>query len=704
MDFRVSIIVLVVVLSILSVSFGFCSRKTPVIREDLAYHLKTVEDVVTLFPKKVDDINRVLDRYMQKALISIDQIISIPGEQRTFENTALALDRLISLSDLAIAGNIFSIVEVTNTQEAMRNAAHDAVMKIQNFSVDNISNNKQLYVAFKAYAQGNALKENLSPEQRYFIQETMDGFVRAGLDLPDDTLEMAKKLKKELAQLMLDFDRNIAQDKSTITVKHEGLKGLEQDFITTLKQTDDGKYIIGVDYPTVFHVMANCVVEDTRKQLYFAFSNRAYPANDVLLQQIIAIRDQLARLIGFDSYAHLDLDDQMVKNPDRAYDFLNDLIKRARKKVEKEFEQWTADLPESVTLTDDGKVKPWDMQYIQNQYKKKYLAVDEQRVKEYFPMEKTIESLLAIYKQFLSIDFEEVPVSGTWHEDVKLVKVYGKDRAQLLGYLFLDLYPRPDKYSHACHAGFVHSVINEDGSLLTPGVSMMIANFPKSTPTKPSLLRRDDVQVFFHEFGHALHAMLGATRVASFSGTSVKRDFVEMPSQMLEEWLWDKEILKKVSSHYQTGKPLSDELIDKIIALKRYDSGYFINRQAFLSTASLDYYMPGEHKNPLEIWQCLHEKITPEIMFDQNSHGYASFGHLTGYGPKYYGYMWSKVFALDLFNTIKKQGLLNPEIGQKYVREVLGKGGSQDPNELLRNFLGREPNSDAFFADLGLTS
>ena len=284
------------------------------------------------------------------------------------------------------------------------------------------------------------------------------------------------------------------------------------------------------------------------------------------------------------------------------------------------------------------------------------------------------------------------------------MKVYNKNHSQLFGYLFLDLYPRPDKYSHAAHGTIVPGVRGEDGSRLTPNVSVVMANFPKSTKTKPSLLRRDDLQTFFHEFGHALHAMLGATHIASFAGTSVKDDFVEMPSQMLEEWLWNKDILKQISSHYQTGDSLPDELLKRIIALKRYDSGYFVTRQSFLSLVSLDYFAAGEDKDPSEIWKQLYEQINKKIAFESGSHSYASFGHLTSYGPKYYGYLWSKVFALDMFDTIKKHGLLNPEIGQKYVREVLNKGGSQDPNELLRTFLGREPTSDAFFEELGLTS
>lgn len=230
----------------------------------------------------------------------------------------------------------------------------------------------------------------------------------------------------------------------------------------------------------------------------------------------------------------------------------------------------------------------------------------------------------------------------------------------------------------------------------------MIANFPKSTATKPSLLKRGDVQTFFHEFGHALHALLGRTHTASLAGTNVKRDFVEMPSQMLEEWLTDASILKELSCHYVTGKQLPDELIERILSLKHFDSGSFVQRQLMLSLLALELYKDGEHKDIYALYKELFNRTRHFVAYEPEDHMYASFGHLTGYGAKYYGYMWSKVFALDMFDEIKKQGLLNPVIGKKYVTEVLAKGGSQDPDEMLKNFLGREPNQKAFLRDLGL--
>ena len=683
----------------LTVTFGYCAR-TGEIRM-LSENIKTLDDAKKLFPTTPDEIKRDTEKYIQESQRALDAIISISNDKRTFENTAKALDDLEARSDLSIKDSVFWITEHMHPDKAMRDAAHESQQKIRTFYIDNISNNKKLYEAFKAYAEGNAKQEDLSETRRYFIDESMKDFKRLGLDLSDEKLEQLKILNKKLMKLVMEFDRNIAEDASSITVTREELKGLQDDFIDTLKQTDDGKYILGVDYPTYFQVMQYSLHEPTRKRLYESFSNRAHPKNEPLLKEIIALRDEKAKLIGYESFAALNISDQMVQSAERAESFIKDLRERAEKKADQELELFIKELPESVSLREDGTVNAWDQSLLKAKYKQKHFNVDEQKIAEYFPMEHTIKELLDIYRQFLGVDFKEVPVSGMWHEDVKLIEVYNKDRSQLYGYLFMDLHPRPNKYSHAAHAGLVSAIRLPDGSRL-PAVAVLIANFTKPTKDKPSLLKRDEVSTFFHEFGHAMHSQLGATELGSHAGTHVKTDFVEMPSQMLEEWLWDKNILKKISKHYQTGEPLPDELIDNIIALKQYDSGHVVTRQAMLAQYALDLYKSGAQKDPYKILHELLPRVLPRVYYGPEYRLYANFGHLTGYGAKYYGYLWSKVFALDLFDTIKKTGLLNPEIGKRYVDEVIGKGGSTDPNQLLKNFLGREPRQDAFLKDLGL--
>lgn len=666
----------------------------------ISENIKSIEDVKALFPQSPQEIAHDTDRYIAETKKAVDAIIAIPHNQRTFANTAKALDDILARSNLKTKINAFEMMTYLHPDQAMRDRGHDAVKKIKEFSIDNISNNKQLYEAFKAYVDGNAKKELLNDEQQYFLEQTMKSFKRAGLDLPDEKLEHVKKLEKKLSDLTLTFDRTIDDDNRTIIVNKAGLAGLDDDFIVRLTQTDDGNYLLGVDYPTYFQVMEHSDVEDTRKRLFEAFSSRAYPTNEKLLAEIVAVRDELACLLGFESFAAFNIDDQMAQSPAKVDAFLQEIRACAQKKTDQELVDFTRDLPSSVTLTKDGKIKAWDIGRIKSHFKEHHFNIDERKIAEYFPVQSTINALLDIYRQFMGVDFKEVPITDFWHPEVRLIEAYDNNK-NLLGYLLLDLHPRANKYSHAAHGAVTYAITLPDSSRL-PMVSIVMANFPKPSKDKPALLMRLDVNTFFHEFGHAMHSLLGATQMGSFAGTHVKVDFVEMPSQMLEEWLWDKEILKKVSKHYKTGEPLPDALIDNIMALKRYDAGNFVLRQTMLAQYALDLHKKGAQKDPEALWRTLAQQIMPQFEWGSTYRSYASFGHLTGYGAKYYGYLWSKVFALDLFNEIKKHGLLNPVIGARYVQEVIGKGGSKDPNVLLTTFLGRQPSQDAFLKDLGL--
>ena len=611
-------------------------------RVRLATHIKTPGDVKKLFSLTVEDIQTKTADYLKEAQQAIDELIKIKAEDRTLENTVRAFDTIVATSNFAIFYPILYSLKQVSPDESIRNAAYESIVRMDEFSVDHISNNVQLYKAFQEYVDGNAHTEHLTVDQQYFLDKIMADFKRSGLELPANKREHVAKLSKELAQLSQDFSANIANDASTITVSEVDLKGLEPSFVQSLKRTDAGLYILGVDAPTYNNVIENCAVESTRKALWQAFNNRAYPTNHGILSEIIAKRDELAKLVGFESYAHLDLDNQMVSNPERAQQFLTDLLTKASAKEQQEFDLLIADLPDTVSLTAEGKINPWNFAYSKALYKKKHHALDERVIAQYFPMEKTIEGLLDIYRQFLSVDFKQLAADGFWHEDVRLIEVLTHD-GRCLGYLALDLYPRANKYSHACHITITPAM---QGST-APCVGLVIANFPKPTADVPSLLLRSDVKTFFHEFGHALHALFGKTEFASLSGTSTKLDFVELPSQMLEEWLYDAEILKNLSSHYQTGEHLSDELIATIQQAKNLDSGTFVQTQILYAFLSLELFKAGADKDVQAILKNLSTQIRKNLVFNDANHFYAAFGHLTGYGARYYGYLWSKVFALD---------------------------------------------------------
>jgi thimet oligopeptidase len=657
--------------------------------------IQSHHDAIALLPKTTEDIKRRAQQAMDEAKKAVQKIIDIPADQRTFDNTARALD--MANTHFNALSTPISALEYVHPDKNIRELAHDTSIKLSKFAIDAFAYNIPLYNAFKEYYEGNATSESLSKVQRYFLDEEMKDYKRAGLDLPEATRAQVAQLSKELSEVSQEFSANIAKDIRKLIVSKDALAGMTDEFIEGLPKTEQG-YELNTSYPIYFGIMKNCRVETTRKKMWQLFQNRAYPTNKDLLEKIIALRDERAKLLGFKSYAHLDLDSQMAKSPEFVESFLNELINKADIKETQEFKQLKADLPEGVELV-EGKFKPWDKSFVQERYREKHFNVDDETIAQYFPMQHTIDQLLAIYQQFFNITLKQIPVSGLWHEDVKLIEAC-KQNGEILGYLFLDLFPRDNKYTHACEIDIKKGqIIN---GIIDPTVAIVIANFPKPTTSRPALLKHNDVVTFFHEFGHAIHDILGATELSSQAGTSVKRDFVELPSQMLEEWMYQPEILAMVSKHYQTGESLPQDLVNKIIALKKFDSGSFVQRQGMLARLSLAYFKEGDKKDLDATLKKIYESTINHGIFDHDNHFYASFGHLTGYGAKYYGYLWSKVFALDLFEHIKKFGLLNPEIGQVYVAKVIGKGGSDDPNNLLRDFLGREPNQDAFLKDLGL--
>jgi thimet oligopeptidase len=661
--------------------------------------IETFDDVVALFPKTVQDIEQRAEAACKLAEKEVRDIVSSSPSHRTFANTFGALDDTMARFKKVLKA--ISMLEMVSIDEEIRASAHNANIRLTNFGLDCFLHNAELYAVCKDYSD-KVRRDSLHDEEIFYLDKIIKDFEYAGLHLSPEHQAKITELKKALTPLEVEFEANINSDQGCLIVERAELSGLDDAFIAGLARTDDGSYILKTDYPIFIPIMENCTVESTRRGLWKLFVNRAYPRNSIVLRQIIELRNECARLLGFQSYAHFNLDDLMAKNPETVDHFLDNIIVRSLPKVKQEFDLLTSNLPDGVSLTEDGKIRPWDNAFIKEMYKKKHLAVDERHIAEYFPLEHTLEQLLSIYEQFMGISFKSLPASGLWHEEVKALAVYNKTDTELLGYILLDLFPRPHKYKHACEIDIVKAGRIE--GVRYPAVAVVLTNFPRALDGQPSLLQRSFVTTFFHEFGHALHEILGATRFSELAGTSVKLDFVEMPSQMLEEWLWDEEILIKVSKHYITNESLPHDIIERIRALKYFDIGDWLQRQAFLAKLSLYYFKQPSKKSLCDMYQELYQEIRTHVVFEHDDHFEASFSHLVNYGAGYYSYLWSKVYASDAFSVIKPAGLLNSVMGGRYVDEILSKGGSVPPQLLLRNFLGRDANSDAFFADVGLSN
>jgi thimet oligopeptidase len=388
----------------------------------------------------------------------------------------------------------------------------------------------------------------------------------------------------------------------------------------------------------------------------------------------------------------------MAKVPDAVRSFLTDLGTQVTPKRDRDIEAMR-EAKRAHTGRPDAEVELWDWRFYHNHLLKTRFAVDDFAVAKYFPLDAVLEGLFDTMQALLGVRFEPVEPANAWHEDVHLYRVLDAVDGSEIAFFYMDLFPRPNKYGHAAAFTLVGGRQRADGTYQKP-VSAIVANFTKPTATQPSLLRHSEVETLFHEFGHILHQTLTRAQRLRFSGTRTERDFVEAPSQMLEHWVWRPEVLAGFSRHVETGEQLPGDLLDAMLAAKNLDSGIFTMRQMYFAELDMAYHGGGRDKDTTAIARDLHPisgfEAPPETYWQ------AGFGHLFGYDAGYYGYKWSEVFADDMFTRFAAAGPLNQELGVEYRRGVLERGGAVDGDVLVREFLGREPNSEAFLKNLGL--
>ncbi|MDN3503957.1 MAG: Zn-dependent oligopeptidase [Rhabdochlamydiaceae bacterium] len=658
------------------------------------YKLSKPQDISNIFPKTTAEIEAQLQLTRAQFKEAIEQIAQIKMEDRNLENTLYAFDKARGL--LNTQRDIFEGIYSVHTNEKIRSSANLAFAQTDQIFTDVMSSHPEIYDAI-LFLENNS---DLVPEnKKHFVTHLKQELKHQGLGLPEKRREKVRSIKQELSNLSAAFNRNIQEDDSHIWVTRQELYGLSQDFINSLS-TKNNHYRLGCDYPTYFNVMKLCKNSQVRKKMYQTFQNRAYPANEAVLEAMIFKRDALAKELGYLSFADMDLSKEMIKSEDKANQFVDDMLVRVMPIAKKEFSLLTEELPSGIYLNDEGKLNAYDYPYVTHLYKKEHYNLDDLAVAEYFPLDNTISGLIKIYEAFFNITIAQEKVSGLWHEDVRTLVVKDNKSNKILGYILLDLHPREGKYGHAANCPMIPAYKQENGETLT-ALTLVMTNFSKPTDGKPALMQHREVVTFFHEFGHAIHNVMGSTDLMSACGTSTQIDFVELPSQLLEEWMYEAEILKVISSHYQTHESMPNEMISAVAASRSFCEGLHYVRQCYLAKLALAFFKDGANKNTNIIEHKLRDKIMFDSVDPDDLHFHTSFGHLDQYGPKYYGYMWSKVFALDIFEEIKKEGLLNPKAGERYVLEILSKGGSDDPNAMLERYLKRKPNLDSFIRKLG---
>ena len=623
----------------------------------------------------------------------LDAVVAIPDGQRTFDNTVLAYERAFERYGDALGMSGF--LSYVSVDKSFRDAALALQMQMSQYMVD-VATRRDVYRAIKAYAD---TQPRLESDQALLLKDMMIGFKNSGMELNDEDLETFKKLNKEKAQYVLRFDKNVQEYKDYLDVTDEQLRGLGDDYKNKLEKTPEGKYRVTLDYPDYIPFMQNSESDEARKALEYKYNRRGGEENVELLEKTLTLRRQIAQLLGYKNHAELKLENRMVKNPKTVEDFLKDLQKKLKPMARQEDKNLIAYKNEKKG-SKSRTLYPYESGYWANKYRKEHLEVDPEKIKEYFPSDVVIDGMLDLFGGLFGISFEpaDIPV---WHPDVKAFKVVNVSDGALVAYFYMDLYPREGKYKHAACFGLVEGHEKEDGSWQIPFVAI-VANMNKPAAGAPSLLKHSEVSTLFHEFGHVLHNALTKARYSSQAGTSVSWDFVEAPSQMLERWAWHPQVLKKISRHYQTGQPLPDEMIEKMIAAKNFGAGGAYLRQDFFAQYDMALHTARKTPDTTKKYFSLTKKIRG-LPLTKGTYPQASFGHIMGgYDAGYYGYLWSEVIAQDFFSEFEKHGVFDVQTGLKFRRAILEKGGTAEETDMVQSFLGRPSDITPFLQSIGL--
>ena len=622
----------------------------------------------------------------------IDAIVEVPDSTRTFDNTMVKLDDLYD--EISIRYSIVYLMGSTHPDSATRETAVKVRADFAKM-FNELQLNEDLYKAVKAYSITKEAQSLKGPQAK-FVTETVIDYERNGFALELEQREILKDLLNEISSLSNQFAANIANYEDFLILNEDQMKGVSEDFKKGHLQ-EDGTYKVGLSYPDYIPFMKNAISEDARKQLFFKYNNRAADKNLEVLNNVLIKRKEMAELLGYPTFATYQTETRMAKNPETVWGFESKLTESVRPKGKKDFQE-LQDYQRSLGI--DGNVDPWDKSYLTEELMTNKYGVSEEEVRQYFPIESVKDGLFSITQKLFGLSYKKIEKPSVWHPDVELYEVL--DDGELIGRFYLDLHPRSNKYNHAACFPIISSKDKPEGYQI-PQASL-VCNFTEPTKDKPALMTHDEVETFFHEFGHVLHNMLSKTTLGAQAGTSVSRDFVEAPSQIFENWTWDYESLSLFAKHYETGEVLPEPLFNKMLAAKNVMSGLNTLQQVFYGSYDMtlhDKFDPNGKKTTTEVLEKLQNDIT---FYDYmpETHFQAAFGHLMGYAASYYGYLWSDVYAQDMFSKFKKEGILSPEVGMAYRSKILARGSEVDEMEMLRDFLGREPNDKAFVESLGL--
>ena len=642
---------------------------------------------------------------------AIDLLVNDP-EEPTFENTITRVD--VSKGEhyydlLDRVSNVFSCMLSAETNDEL-DALAQKLSPILTKHANDVSLNRKLFERIKYVYQHH---RQLTPEENMLLQTSYDGFVRSGALLNDSDKEKLRQLTEEASMLSLQFSQNLLKENKAYELhitNEEDLSGLPdtQREAAALAATENGKegWVFTLDFPSYSPFMTYADNRGLRRKMYMAHMTVCTHDNEQnnlkICQRLVNLRREVAQLLGFDTYADYVLVQRMASNTANVYKLLNDLIAAYKPTAVNEMAEIEAMAQKHEG--DDFTLEPWDISYYAHKLKMERYNLDAEMLRPYFKLENAIKGVFGLATRLYGITFRENTDIPVYHKDVKAYEVFDRDGAYL-AVLYADFYPRKGKRSGAWMTEFQGQWIDRKGNNIRPHVSLVM-NFTKPTPEKPALLTLGEVETFLHEFGHSLHGMFANTRFQSLSGTNVWWDFVELPSQFMENYAVEKDFLSTFAFHYQTGEPLPDELIRRIVDSRNFMVGYSCLRQVSFGLLDMAYYTQRKEFDK-DIISFEHEAwkeamVTPQL---KDTCMTVQFSHIMagGYAAGYYSYKWAEVLDADAFSVFKKNGIFNQDTAQKFRDNILSRGGTEHPMTLYKRFRGQEPTIDALLQRNGIT-
>lgn len=667
--------------------------------------LLTAFDTAPFSQIKTSDYEPAFDTAIADAKIEIQQIID-NTETPSFENTMEAM--AFSGMQLDRISNIFFNLNSAETNDELQKIAQAVAPKLAAFGND-ITLNPELFARVKAVYE-SVNRNVLTTEQKTLLEKSYKGFVRNGALLNETDKEKLREIDNQLSVLSLQFNENVLAETNAyrLHITNEAdLAGLPEGVIEAAKnlaqQEEKEGYIFTLDYPSYLPFVTYANNRELRKEITIAAGKKAFQKNEfnneTIVLDIVRLRNDRANLLGYATHAHFVLEERMAQNPMKVMDFLNDLLAKAKPAAEKEFAELTA---YAKQLDGIEQLEKWDGSYYSEKLKQERFNLDDEALKPYFKLENVLNGAFEVAKRLFDLHFIEVQNIDKYHADVQTFEV--KDgNENLVALFYADFFPRKGKRNGAWMTSYKSQWV-KDAKNERPHVSI-VCNFTPPTPSKPSLLTFNEVTTLFHEFGHALHGMLANTTYPSLSGTSVYWDFVELPSQIMENWVYEPETLALFAKHYETGETIPQVYVDKIKESANFLEGMATLRQ--LSFGLLD--MAWHSTNPSEITslkafeneQFAGTSLYPDV--EENAMSTA-FSHIFagGYSSGYYSYKWAEVLDADAFDYFKQNGIFNQEIATKFKDNVLSQGGTDHPMTLYKKFRGQEPQPEALLKRAGL--